>query len=80
VKNRLGSGPGGVKEIMSHPFFNGINWANLRNTTAPYIPRIDSPTDTRSEPQQQQLQLQQYFVFFQVRTDICEFFFRFSTL
>lgn len=48
VKNRLGSGPGGVKEIMNHPFFNGINWANLRNTTAPYIPRIDSPTDTRN--------------------------------
>jgi len=43
----LGSGPDGVKEIFKHPFFKGLDWTSLRNQRPPYMPRIDSPTDTR---------------------------------
>mmetsp|Transcript_11825 Transcript_11825/g.11878 ORF Transcript_11825/g.11878 Transcript_11825/m.11878 type:complete len:83 (+) Transcript_11825:933-1181(+) len=31
--DRLGSR--GVDEIKAHPFFNGIDWENMRNTRAP---------------------------------------------
>eukprot|EP00029_Vermamoeba_vermiformis_P007388 TRINITY_DN3187_c0_g1_i1.p1 TRINITY_DN3187_c0_g1~~TRINITY_DN3187_c0_g1_i1.p1 ORF type:complete len:508 (-),score=110.40 TRINITY_DN3187_c0_g1_i1:132-1655(-) len=48
VNHRLGSGPDGVKEIFKHPFFKGVDWTSLRNQRPPYLPRIDSPTDTRN--------------------------------
>jgi serine/threonine kinase 38 len=41
---RLGSG--GAQEIKSHPFFNGVDWNNIRNSTAPYIPSLASEVDT----------------------------------
>lgn len=43
-ETRIGSR--GVDEIKSHPFFNGIEWDNIRNTTAPYIPNLKSEIDT----------------------------------
>lgn len=33
-------------EIKKHPFFNGVDWANLRNMKAPFIPQLKSMTDT----------------------------------
>ncbi|KAL3649671.1 3-phosphoinositide-dependent protein kinase 2 [Castilleja foliolosa] len=32
---RAGSGPGGYASLKSHPFFNGIDWTNLREGTTP---------------------------------------------
>lgn len=43
---RLGS-KRGIDEFKAHPFFNGINWDNLASVKAPFIPNLDSETDTR---------------------------------
>ena len=32
--------------IQNHPWFAGIDWDNIRDSTAPYIPEVSSPTDT----------------------------------
>ncbi len=44
-ENRLGIH--GVEEIMKHPFFKGINWNNIRNMKAPFIPEIKNDYDTK---------------------------------
>jgi serine/threonine-protein kinase MRCK len=31
-------GAGGVEELKNHPFFNGVDWDNIRNCEAPWIP------------------------------------------
>ena len=36
----------GVEEIMKHPFFKGLNWNNIRNMKAPFIPDIKNDYDT----------------------------------
>lgn len=45
---RLGSGPTGAQEIMSHAFFGNINWDDIyhKRVTPPFTPQITSPTDT----------------------------------
>jgi serine/threonine kinase 38 len=30
----------GVEEIKAHPFFRGVDWDNLRNSKAPWIPQV----------------------------------------
>jgi len=42
-EDRLGRN--GVDEIKNHPFFYGVQWGNIRNTTAPNMPNISGPTD-----------------------------------
>ena len=32
---RLGSGPTDAQEIMSHPFFRGVNWADIYDKKVP---------------------------------------------
>lgn len=46
---RLGS-VNDAEDIKSHPFFNYIDWHKLYNKdyTAPYIPLINSPIDSRN--------------------------------
>ena len=40
-------GKNGVEEIKAHPFFNGIDWDNIRNIKAPFIPDLKSNYDTK---------------------------------
>lgn len=46
---RLGAGPDDAHEIMTHPFFAAINWADLvaKKIPPPFKPQVDSDTDTR---------------------------------
>jgi hypothetical protein len=39
-------GIGGADEIKSHPFFKGVDWDNIRNTKAPFIPKLENDYDT----------------------------------
>nr|AML78431.1 putative LOV domain-containing protein [Botryococcus terribilis] len=48
ASKRLGS-KAGAEEIKAHPFFKGINWALLRNTVPPYVPRV-SESDRPNPP------------------------------
>ena len=36
----------GVEEIKKHPFFRGIDWNNIRNMKAPFIPELKNDYDT----------------------------------
>lgn len=45
AENRLGLH--GVDEIKKHPFFKKIDWDNIRNTKAPFIPEISHEWDTK---------------------------------
>jgi hypothetical protein len=35
-----------IDEIKKHPFFKGIDWANIRKLKAPIIPKYNSKKDT----------------------------------
>lgn len=45
---RLGSGPKGVEELKSHPFFKSIDWNLILNKKIkpPFLPKLNSETDT----------------------------------
>ncbi|KAL5627998.1 hypothetical protein BROUX41_002746 [Berkeleyomyces rouxiae] len=34
-----------IQEIFNHPYFAEVDWENLRETRAPFIPELDSETD-----------------------------------
>ncbi|KAJ1657816.1 hypothetical protein IWQ61_002844 [Dispira simplex] len=39
-------GRDGVADIMAHPFFEGLDWAAMRQITPPFLPDIKTPDDT----------------------------------
>ena len=47
---RLGSSSNDASDIMSHPFFRDISWADLRDRKVPavYKPQVSSAHDTRN--------------------------------
>ncbi|KAK0424276.1 hypothetical protein QR680_008586 [Steinernema hermaphroditum] len=51
--NRLGSGPAGVMEIKTHPFFYEIDWIRLfaKTLIPPYQPRIDEDCTFNFDPE-----------------------------
>lgn len=48
-ESRLGSGPNGLNNIKSHPFFASINWDSIlaKKIKPPFTPKLKSPTDTK---------------------------------
>jgi serine/threonine protein kinase len=46
-KQELRLGKDGVQEITNHPWFKGVDWRNIRNQPAPFIPQLSGPEDTR---------------------------------
>jgi len=44
----------GIREIQDHPFFNGIDWRNIRLTRAPFVPELRDEFDTRHFEQSSQ--------------------------
>ncbi|KAH8925911.1 AGC/NDR protein kinase [Atractiella rhizophila] len=43
-------GRNGADEIKNHPFFDGVDWATIRQIEAPFIPKLRSITDTSYFP------------------------------
>jgi len=39
-------GRNGAGEIKVHPFFEGVDWDNIRSDAPPFVPSLSSPTDT----------------------------------
>jgi protein-serine/threonine kinase len=39
-------GANGVEEIKNHAFFRGVNWNTIRDGGSPFVPALNSPTDT----------------------------------
>ena len=40
-------GKNGADEIKKHPFFKDVDWDNIRNTKAPFIPELKNEYDTK---------------------------------
>jgi len=41
-------GRNGAKEIKEHPFFEEVDWEEIRKNPAPYIPPVSSPTSNEN--------------------------------
>ncbi|CAG9835316.1 unnamed protein product [Diabrotica balteata] len=39
-------GQNGIDDFKVHPWFENVDWDGVRDSTAPYIPEVSSPTDT----------------------------------
>ena len=43
--HRLGANS--IDEIKSHPFFDGLDWENIRVAKSPYMPELNSDDDCK---------------------------------
>ncbi|KAK6622910.1 hypothetical protein RUM43_008761 [Polyplax serrata] len=39
-------GQNGVQDFKNHAWFTGLDWDSIRDSPAPYVPEVSSPTDT----------------------------------
>ncbi|XP_046400063.1 serine/threonine-protein kinase MRCK alpha isoform X1 [Ischnura elegans] len=39
-------GQNGIEDFKNHPWFAGLDWDTVRDSSAPYVPEVSSPTDT----------------------------------
>ncbi len=36
-----------TEDLKNHPFFEGIDWKNIRKEEAPFVPQVSEITDTK---------------------------------
>ena len=48
-KQRLGSGPTGADEIKNHPFFQGVDWAAVREMVPPKCVEVTREAEDEEE-------------------------------
>eukprot|EP00056_Hartaetosiga_gracilis_P006680 m.99207 g.99207 ORF g.99207 m.99207 type:complete len:1357 (+) comp12530_c0_seq17:114-4184(+) len=46
-----------ISKIKAHPFFKGVDWVNIRSSTAPYIPDLKDATDCTNFPEMEKREL-----------------------
>ncbi|KAK9480024.1 Serine/threonine kinase [Lipomyces japonicus] len=53
-ERRLGAGTGDASDVMAHAYFANVNWQDMyhKRVRPPYVPTIDSATDTRNFDQE----------------------------
>lgn len=39
-------GAKGAEEVKGHPWFDGVDWANLRDAPSPFVPKLERFEDT----------------------------------
>lgn len=49
-------GKGGMREVMSHRWFDGIDWENIKRMTPPFIPELSSEIDSKYFDQYEELE------------------------
>jgi len=64
-------GKGGLQDFKSHPFFNDIDWDNLRNNKPPYTPEVSSAYDTSNFDTEDEIK---YKVSLKFETEVFPFF------
>ncbi|XP_063002367.1 serine/threonine-protein kinase MRCK gamma [Elgaria multicarinata webbii] len=45
-RQELRLGQNGIEDFKRHPFFEGIDWDNVRKSSPPFMPEVASPADT----------------------------------
>ncbi|XP_044304290.1 serine/threonine-protein kinase MRCK gamma [Varanus komodoensis] len=45
-RQELRLGQNGIEDFRRHPFFQGIDWDHIRQSTPPFLPEVASPADT----------------------------------